>query len=113
MSLSINLTPVEEARLTAAAQQLGLAPAELARQLVAEHLPGIDPVETVRAKLREWQEQDGTPLMPDMTTAELFAQWEEEDAQMTDEEREAEDRLWQDFQKGINETRAALGMRLL
>ena len=32
---------------------------------------------------------------------------------MTDEEMEAEDRLWEEFQKGINETRAAAGMRLL
>src|SRR5215213_3676972 len=98
MSLVINLTPTEEARLAAAAQQRGLAPAELARQLVTEHLPGSDPLEAVRVKLREWQEQDGTPLLPDTPTAELFAQWDEEDAQMTEEEREAEDRLWQDFQ---------------
>jgi len=55
----------------------------------------------IDTKLHKWQEQDGTRLMPDIPTQTLFAQWAEEDAQMTAEEREAEDRLWEDFEKGL------------
>lgn len=32
---------------------------------------------------------------------------------MTDEERDAADELWEAFEKGIDETRAAQGMRTL
>jgi microcystin degradation protein MlrC len=113
MPLTIDLTSDEEARLAAAAQRTGLAPAEFARKLVTDHLPDADPMEALNAKLREWQAQDGTPLMPDVPTRILFAQWAEEDAGMTDAEREAEDRFWEEFERGINETRAALGMRQL
>lgn len=111
--LVIDLTSDEAARLAAAAQQTGLAPAEFARKLVTEHLPDADSMEALHAKLREWQAQDGTSLMPSVPTQTLFAQWAEEDARMTDEEREAEDRFWEEFERGINETRAALGMRQL
>jgi len=113
--MQIDLTPALEARLSAAARQTGLAPAELVRRLVEEHLPSLvaSDESALDALLRQRQEQDGTVLMPDIATQTLFAQWAEEDARMTDEEREAEDRFWQDFEKGINETRSALGMRLL
>ena len=37
----------------------------------------------------------------------------EEDASMTDAERGAEDRLWEEFLKSLNATRAALGSRQL
>lgn len=59
--------------------------------------------ETLDAKLRLWQQQDGTPLLPDVPAQTLFAQWAEEDARMTDAEREAEDRLWQDMEQGLAE----------
>ncbi len=113
MSLLINLTPAEEAQLSAAARQTGLAPEAFAEKLVREHLPTSAPAEELDRKLRQWQEQDGTRLMPTRTAAELFAQWDKGVARMTEEERDAEDRLWEDFQKGINQTRAALGMRPL
>lgn len=71
------------------------------------------PEEIVAEKLRQWQEQDGKVLMPDVPIRTLFAQWAEEDARMTDAEREAEDRLWQDIEKGLNQTRTELGMRSL
>lgn len=50
---------------------------------------------------------------PRISAHELFAQWDAEAAHMIDEEREPEDRQWDDFQKGINETRAELEMRPL
>ncbi len=39
MTLTIDLSPTEQARLTAAARQTGLEPAALAKRLVTEHLP--------------------------------------------------------------------------
>ena len=39
MTLNIELTPEQEARLTAVAQREGLDPAEVVKKLVAEHLP--------------------------------------------------------------------------
>ena len=57
--------------------------------------------ETVDAKLHRWQQQDGAALMPEISTQTLFAQWAEEDARMTDAEREEEDRLWENMEKGL------------
>ena len=91
-------------------------PEEYSIGLVILPATAADPTqveEIIAAKLRLWQEQDGTILMPEFSAHELFAKWAEEDELMTNEEREAEDRLWDDFQKGINENRAALGMRTL
>ena len=39
MPLTIDLTPAEEARLTAAALRVGEAPADVTRKLVTQHLP--------------------------------------------------------------------------
>src|SRR5947207_1391707 len=109
--MRIDLTPTEEARLSAAARKSGLAPAEFVKRLALEHLPNASPsAETaIDARLRQWQEQDGTTLTPDISTGTLFARWAGEDARMTDAEREAEAHLWENIQSGINETRAALG----
>jgi hypothetical protein len=95
MALTIELTPEQEAQLAAAAKKEGLDPAEFARKLVTEHLPL-----TVVG-----DEED--------PTLALFAQWKEEDAQMTPEEIEQERRLWTEFETGVNETRRAQGMRQL
>jgi hypothetical protein len=115
ISVEIDLTPTEEARLMAAARQRGLTPAEFVKRLALEHLPAapVTAEDAVDARLRQWQEQDDRTLMPDVPTQTLFAQWDAEDAQMTDAEREAEDRLWEAFQQGVNDSRAALGMRTL
>jgi hypothetical protein len=67
MTLTINLSPTEEAQLTAA-RQAGMAPVELARKLVTEHLPAA------------------TPDIPEDPTLALFTQWDADDAQMTPEE---------------------------
>ena len=61
MTLAINLTPAEELRLHAAAQQEGIAPAELARKLVIEHLPPVhDENAASIALLQSWLEEDAT-----------------------------------------------------
>jgi hypothetical protein len=119
MTLTIELNPEEEARLASAAASAGLEPAVLARKLLAERLPiatPVSPQEKVRALLRQWQAQDNTPViagpepLPGETTTEaLFRKWDEEDARMTEEEREAEDRLWSEVEQGLAENH---GLRL-
>ena len=91
----------------------------LARTFVAGRDAG-NPETRVRALLAQWQTEDsmGSRLPPHETDRELsgaaqFAQWRELDAAMTDAEREAEDRLWDEVARGIDETRALLGMRQL
>jgi hypothetical protein len=120
MSLLIDLTPTEEARLSDAAIQSGLAPEELVRKLISEHLPTPNPIEEMRRRIREWQAQDNTPILPlaptppGLTpTAALFQKWAEEDAQKTDNEIADDERLWEDYKRGIDEERTKAGMRTL
>lgn len=115
MDLVIHLTPSEEAQISAAAKDSGIAPAELVKRLVTEHLPvSSSQIETdIDARLRQWQQQDGTPLMPDVPANVLFARWAEEDACMSDEEREAEDRLWEDLEQSIVQNERLLQLRRL
>jgi hypothetical protein len=46
-------------------------------------------------------------------TTELFKKWREEDAKMTPEEIEAENRLFDEIIEGINEVRRNSGMRTI
>ena len=93
MTLVIELSPEEEARLAAAAEREGLLPSELARKLVTQNLPPTPP---------------GGAEDP---TLALFAQWEKEDANMTPEEIEQERRLWEEFKANINAERDRAGAR--
>jgi hypothetical protein len=96
MTLTIELTPEQDQQLQAAARHEGIGTAELAQKLVTERLPSLS---------AQAEEQD--------PTLALFAQWEQEDADMTPEEIEQERLLWEEFQKDINATRQAQRMRLL
>jgi hypothetical protein len=96
MSLMIELSPDEQARLAAAAKQEGMAPAELARKVLTDHLPPL-PAEP----------------HPEDPTLALFRQWEAEGTARTPEEAARENELWEQFQTNVNETRATLGMRKL
>lgn len=115
MTVTVNLTPAEEARLSSEAIQYGLAPAELVAKVLREHLTSDTGVkqQAVLSKLHRWQKETGTETSPVVSVRELFAQWNVEASGMTDAEHEAEDRIWDDFERGINETRASLGMRQL
>ena len=115
MSILVNLTPTEEARLSSVAMQSGIAPAELAAKLLREHLTSTptSTADLVRAKLHLWQKETATKTSPATSAHELFTRWAEEDSHMSEEEKAAEDRLWQDFEKSVNETRSSLGMRQL
>ena len=66
----------------------------------------------MRRRISEWQEQDQTPILSPIAsrtgltpTAALFQQWAEEDADKTDEEIAANNRLWKDYQQGIDDVR--------
>ena len=95
MTLTIELTPTEEAQLTAAARQAGLDPAALARKLVTEHLPPL------------------TPAPPEDPTLALFAQWDADDAQMTPEDIAAAQRDYDVFTQRMNAERTRAGARIL
>ena len=92
MTLSIELTLAEEARLREAATREGLEPAALARRLVTEHLPVSVPAPT-----------EG--LHPGMTFGELLAPLQEdfEKSGMSEAEldaliEEAREEVWQERQ---------------
>ena len=98
MTLQIELTPEEEARLLAAAEVQGLDPVECARRVLHDHLPLLRSAEKPTAK--------------DPTIA-LFEEWEAEDA--TDDPEEIARRIqeWEELKAGLNANRAATGERLL
>ena len=97
MTLTIDLTPAEEARLAAAVRRTGAEPADVMRKLVTEHLP---PAET---------EGDAR----NAASISLLQSWLVEDA--TDDSNEicrAEEEL-AEFKHNMNANRAATGERLV
>lgn len=76
----------------------------------------IDPGDHVSDLLAQWQAEDRTPLRaPVLTqpgetpTQALFRKWAAEDANMTEAEKEAEDRLWKEIEQGMLESRREAG----
>ena len=74
--------------------------------------------EQVHVLLAQWQAEDKTPLrlpiptrQDETPTQALFRKWAEEDVRMTEEEKEAEDRLWEDIEKGMGENHLTFGLR--
>jgi glycine/D-amino acid oxidase-like deaminating enzyme len=93
MTIEIELTPEEEARLREAAQRHGIEPAECIRRLLAEHLPALSPgAQATRDLLRAWREEDETADPDALRQAE---------AELTE------------FKQAMNAPRAAAGARLL
>ena len=100
MTLMIDLTPAEEARLAAAARREGLEPTELARKLVTEHLPPV---------LENESEVDAE----NAAAIALLQSWLKEEATDDPEEiRKAEQEL-AEFKQNLNANRAATDERLL
>ena len=99
MTLTIDLTPAEEAVIEASARQTGIPPADFVKMLVKEHLPPVTPV---RALLARWQQQYGLPARPDgkehSSFRELLQQWGEEDSLLAPGEIAVQLRLWDDWQ---------------
>lgn len=88
MTLIIDLTPEEEARLQAAARLQGVDPVECVRRILKQSLPEPPPGATTRA---------------------LFEQWATEDATEDSEEIRARDIDWKETQRSMNEARVAVG----
>lgn len=116
--MSLELSPEIENAVRERAQAEGVSVNDLlARtftpvpQSTPPNLPPVrDPKAHVDALLAKWQAEDKTPLrsapptLPGETeTQALFRKWAEEDAHMTDAERDAEARLWQDIEQGLRE----------
>ena len=99
MTVTIELTPVEESRLAAAARQTGLAPAEAARKVLTEHLPPVTFAE------------NGGIAPKNAAAIALLRGWRSEEA-TTDPEtiRQAEAEL-EELKRGLNANRAATGER--
>jgi hypothetical protein len=98
-------------------ETISQAQGRIARQANIEKKES-DPRDRVHELLVQWQTEDRTPLRSPMParpgetpTQALFRKWAEEDARMSDEEKDAEDRLWAEIEKGIQENRLALGTR--
>ena len=94
MTLTVELTPEEEARLQERARQEGLPTEEYVRRRLLADLNGAG-----------FSEQKPTRSR----TEELLAQWEAEDAKLTPEELAAEEADWKEFQANINAYRAEQG----
>jgi plasmid stability protein len=92
MTLMIELSDDEQARLQAAAARDGVSAEECAREILVAHLP---------------------PERPGDRTLELFAQWEAEDATDDPEEIARRNGEWEEFKANINATRAEAGARIL
>jgi hypothetical protein len=119
-AVPLDLHPDIERQILARAQAAGITANDYVARLLQAAAPGTapDPVARVRRLLSEWQQHDHTPTATPapidgtLTPSEaLFRQWEEEDAGLTDDERQAEENYWQEFQQSINAERTAAGMR--
>jgi|SRR5580658_4220961 hypothetical protein len=102
MTVTIDITPGEEAWLAEQSAQQGLPPATIIKQLIDAQLPGAEPTEPGDASLNA----------VDPTQA-LFTEWDKVDACRTPEQVANDNDLWQQFEAGINATRRTLGMRQL
>jgi non-ribosomal peptide synthetase component F len=87
-------------------------------QEAGDPITAPNPVAHVRALLARWQQQDNTPTAApapndgSLTPSEaLFRAWEQEDARLTEVERQTNDELWRQFQQEMNAERTAIGMR--
>jgi hypothetical protein len=114
----LDLSPETETILEQEAAREGVSVDTLLRRTFAPQTASISPAERVKHMLAAWQRADNTPTVTpptnnsNMTPSEaLFQQWEQQAADMTEEERQAEDKLWQQFQEGVNAERSASNMR--
>ena len=92
MTLVLELTPEQEARLEEEARSEGMPVQDYAlERLMGTRVPAPRPG----------------------SLAEAFAQWREEDSRMSDEEKEQADRDLEEFKTNMNAERAAGGERSL
>jgi len=108
--MSLDLNPEAETILRQEAEREGVSIDELIVRRFARPQPAPQEVpapdaekERVLALLRQWQKEYGMPPRPDgkehTSVAELLAEWEAEDAKLTPEEVQAEQRFWEDYER--------------
>jgi hypothetical protein len=106
--MSLNLAPDIEIAVQKYAEREGISIHELLARtfpVLPSNLTSVpsDPVNTVQELLRQWQRDYGLPIRPDGKThtsaAELFAQWDAEDARRLPEEVKADQRLWENLER--------------
>jgi hypothetical protein len=97
MTIILELTPEEQARLRDKAARLGLDESAYLRRLVDADTAPARPT--------------GPP--PGDNTLALLQEWREESARMTPEEAEQARAEWEELKAGLNAERAATGERLI
>jgi len=106
--MSLDLSPEIEKRVRERAEAEGVSVNYLMARIFAPEMtqksPPTDPKAHVRALLAQWQAQDNTPILPPIPirngktpTQALFRKWEEEEAQLTEEEQEQQEKFWEEF----------------
>lgn len=120
MSLELSLEIENVVRERAAAE--GVSVNELLARAFAPNKAQTagDPKARVQALLTRWQAEDNTLLMPppsphpgETPTQTLFRQWAEEDADRTDAQKKAEQRLWEEIEQGLQQNSGTLQLRMM
>jgi hypothetical protein len=98
MTITLELTPEEQARLSDKAARFGLDVSSYLRRIVETEIsPPAVP----------------TGPLPGDRTREILAKWREEDDAMTPEEAAQAEAEWEELKANLNANRAATGERLL
>ncbi len=127
MTLVIELTQDQEEALVEAARLEGVAPNALAARVLAEHLPSLrhhgaagEVQQRVLTLLASWRAQDGVASKLGRAggrsgepAAEMFREWEREDAALTEEQSAEAETLWESFRESVDAERIRAGMRTL
>ncbi len=96
--MSLQLAPEIETAVHQYAEREGVSLNELLRRA----FPPVTAASSVQTLLQQWQKEYGLPPRPDGKVSaparELFARWEAEDAQLTQEEAAADQEIWTEYQ---------------
>jgi hypothetical protein len=122
--MSLDIRPEIENVVRERARTEGVSVDDLLERTFASKIPVIpppsDPKARVHALLTQWQAADNTPRLPpiptrpgETPTQALFRKWDEEAANMTDEECEQEAKFWEEFKQSIDAERIRAGMRTI
>lgn len=98
MSLTIDIEPELQERLSREARRLGMQEADFAKRLIAQHLADL---------------HDEQPTRPDTATLALFAKWDEEDATSDPAELQRRREDWEQLKQALNRNRETVGARKL
>lgn len=120
--MSLDLSPELESAVRERAAAEGVSVNDLLERTFAigrqETPPVHNPRAHVQSLLDKWRATDSTPAMPtiltrpsETPTQALFRRWNEEDKLMTDEQKDEEDKLWEDIEKGLKENRLTFDRR--